>query len=214
MSVLIVEDIPPTRAWLEALVQRLYPDAPVACCGSLRAGLAWLAGQPADGDFLCLIDLGLPDGSGIELIRRIGQALPGARIVVSTLYDDDANVLAALAAGATGYLLKDEEGEAIEARLRGLGRGEVAMTPSISRRILEHFRRHAGFFAVDSAVALSPREVDVLRLIGRGLTAAEAAGMLGISAQTTAGYIKAIYRKLDVNNRAEAALEAAKRGLV
>ncbi|MCW2389603.1 DNA-binding NarL/FixJ family response regulator [Sphingobium sp. B11D3B] len=213
-SILIVEDLAPTRDWLHALVRRVYPNAQIIGCATLRAGYDWLAQQQPDGSFLGLIDLGLPDGSGVDLIRQLRLKLPDARIIVSTLYDDDAHILAALAAGATGYLLKDEESEIIEARLRGMERGEVAMTPSISRRILEHFRKNAGFFAVDSAVLLTPREMDVLRLIGRGLKVAEAAASLGISAQTTAGYIKSVYRKLDVNTRAEAALEAAKRGLV
>jgi DNA-binding NarL/FixJ family response regulator len=213
-SILIVEDLAPTRDWLHALLRRVYPDAQIVGCATLRTGYDWLAQQQPGGAFLCLIDLGLPDGSGVDLIRQLRHKLPDARIIVSTLYDDDAHILAALTAGATGYLLKDEESDAIEARLRGMERGEVAMTPSISRRILEHFRKNASFFAVDSAVVLTPREMDVLRLIGRGLKVAEAATSLGISAQTTAGYIKSVYRKLDVNTRAEAALEAAKRGLV
>ena len=213
-SILIVEDLAPTREWLRALLHRIYPEAEIFDCGTLRCGFDWLGGQQPPDDILCLVDLGLPDGSGIDLIRRVRQTLPAARIVVSTLYDDDAHVVAALAAGATGYLLKDEEAVAIEARLRAMERGEVPMTPSISRRILDHFRHNARFFAVDKGVTLTAREMDVLRLIGRGLKVAEAASSLGISAQTTAGYIKSIYRKLDVNSRAEAALEAARRGLV
>ncbi len=213
-SILIVEDLAPTRDWLHALLARVYPGAHIADCDSLRSSYEWLAQQQGSEEFLCLVDLGLPDGSGVDLIRKLRQKLPAARIVVTTLYDDDAHVLAALAAGATGYLLKDEESDLIEARLRGMELGEVPMTPSISRRILDHFRKNASFFTLDSAVMLTPRELDVLRLIGRGLKVAEAASSLGISAQTTAGYIKSIYRKLDVNTRAEAALEAAKRGLV
>ena len=213
-SILIVEDLAPTREWLHALLRRVYPEAQIVGCETLKSGFDWLAQQRSGEAFLCLIDLGLPDGSGIDLIRQLRQRLPLARIIVSTLYDDDAHILAALAAGAEGYLLKDEESDLIEARLRSMERGEVAMTPSISRRILEHFRKNAGFFAVDAAVVLTPRELDVLRLIGRGFKVAEAAASLGISAQTTAGYIKSVYRKLDVNTRAEAALEAAKRGLV
>ncbi|NJC07332.1 response regulator [Polymorphobacter fuscus] len=214
ISILILEDMAPTRAWLNALLRRIYPDADIADCASLRTGREWLARQEPGGDILCLIDLGLPDGSGVDLIRALRQKLPDARIVVSTMYDDDGHVLAALAAGATGYLLKDEDSMAIEARLHAMDRGEVPMSPSISRRILEHFRAKANFIAAGTDVALTPREEDVLRLIGRGLKVSEAAASLGISPQTAAGYIKSIYRKLDVNTRAEVALEAARRGLV
>jgi DNA-binding NarL/FixJ family response regulator len=211
----ILEDVPATRDWLTALVMSAYPLGIVATAGSLAAARRWLA-TVADGLApLCLIDLGLPDGSGVDFIRELLARLPAARPVVTTLYDDDDHLLAAMAAGAHGYLLKDHEPADMIRRLRAMEQGESPISPAMAERILAHFRNHARLLTGQSALAeLTPRETDVLRLIGRGLKVSEAAAALGISNLTVSGYIKTIYRKLDIGTRAEAAVEAVRRGLV
>jgi len=212
---MVVEDLAPVRSWLAGILARLYPGPVVDECGSLNEALRWLDLQPSHARALCLVDLGLPDGSGITFIHQLIARVPNAQAVVTTLYDDDANVIAAMAAGATGYLLKDEEEDTLNRRLAAMRDGEVPMSPAVSRRILACFRTNAGYFAPDGPpVLLTAREQDVLRLIGRGLRNAEVGGALGISAQTVAGYVKAIYRKLGVASRAEAAVEAMRRGLI
>jgi DNA-binding NarL/FixJ family response regulator len=214
-DILIVEDLEPTRAWMAALLGDLYPDAAICRCADVREALAWISGQNADAAPLCLVDLGLPDGSGAEVLRALAEHLPRARAIVMTLFEDDAHVLDAMSAGAAGYLLKDQDNDSVRARIRSLEAGEVPMSPAVSRRILTLFRERAELFrAIDPSVSLTPRETDMLRLIGRGLRTMEAAQTLGISPQTAAGYLKAVYRKLDVNTRAEAAVEATRRGLV
>jgi len=214
-ALMVVEDLAPVRAWLADVLARLHPDLPVAQCGTLDQALRWLAAQPPGTRALCLVDLGLPDGSGITFIRRLAERLPTAQAGVTTLYDDDASVIAAMAAGAAGYLLKDGEEDALERRLAAMRDGDVPMSPAVSRRILSCFRANAGYFAPDGPpVLLTAREEDVLRLIGRGLRNAEVGGTLGIGTQTVGGYVKAIYRKLGVASRAEAAVEAMRRGLV
>ncbi len=214
-QILVIEDLPTTREWLVNLAQTTFPDCRVEAVASLSEALYWLKGQTADLNALCLVDLGLPDGSGIDFIRALLKKAPGAHAVITTLYDDDANLLNAMAAGASGYILKDQEPELIGSRLAAIDRGEVAMSPSISRRIMAHFQKSARFVtASQDNVVLTPRETDVLRLIGRGLRNGEAADALGISKMTVTDYIKTIYRKLDVSSRAEAALEASRRGLV
>lgn len=213
--ILVVEDMEATRDWLAGLVAQVFPDAQVAVAPTLAAALAWLAVQGAGAGPTCLVDLGLPDGSGITFIRALMQKFPDARAVVTTLYDDDSNLLNAMAAGAAGYILKDQEPDMIGARLAAMERGEVPMSPAISKKILAHFQTSARFVSAgDSDVALTPRETDVLRLVGRGLKISETAATLGLSEQTISGYLKTVYRKLDINTRAEAALEAARRGLV
>lgn len=161
------------------------------------------------------MDLGLPDGSGVDFIRELLMLHPAALPVVTTLYDDDEHLLAAMAAGAQGYLLKDHKPEDIAHRLMAMDRGESPISPAMAARILAHFRTHAQFLNSKAQPAqLTAREIDVLRLVGRGLKVAEVADSLGLSSLTVSGYLKTIYRKLDIGTRAEAAIEAVRRGLV
>lgn len=216
-SIFVLEDVPATREWLIALLATTYPEVPVASAGSLAAARRWLGAQPPeDGPVLCLVDLGLPDGSGVDFIRDLLARNPAAQAVVTTLYDDDEHLLAAMAAGAHGYLLKDHEPADIIHRLQAMvERGESPISPAMAARILTHFRSHARFVRSQSTpVQLTARETDVLRLIGRGFKISEAADTLSLSATTVQGYLKTIYRKLDIGTRAEAAVEAVRRGLV
>jgi DNA-binding NarL/FixJ family response regulator len=206
-SYLVVEDIAETRDWLVDSVASVFGAAAHAA-GSLRDARAWLRRRPAGEALLALVDLGLPDGSGAELIEEIVARSPDALVVVTTVFDDDESLMEALAAGAQGYLLKDQDGPAIAHRLSMIEHGEVPISPAIARRLLQRFRGEE-----PSAAILSPRETEVLRLIGRGLKSGEVAEILAISAQTVATHVKTIYRKLEITSRAEAALEARKRGL-
>lgn len=217
---LVVEDIAATRDWLSGLVHATFPGIGVYNAVDLASARAWLRGPDRRPGALCLIDLGLPDGSGVELIREIGRLDPAARLVVTTIFDDDAHLLQAMAAGAHSYLLKDRAPEEFTALLRQVARDEAALSPPMARRLLDHFRAHAAFVTASApedggagAPELTGREEEVLRLIGRGLTLAEAGGVLAISPQTVATHVKAIYRKLGITSRAEAALEAARRQL-
>lgn len=217
---LIVEDIAATRAWLTGLVHDAFPAIGVWHAATMAEARAWAKANGDSDGLLFLIDLGLPDGTGIDLIRELTESHPLARLVVSTIYDDDLNLMQAMAAGAQSYLLKDRPAEELAELLRRIGHGEVALSPPMARRLLGHFRTHATFVTAGSSSpgdapeqALTPRETEVLRLIGRGLTLAEAGSALVISAQTVATHVKAIYRKLGITSRAEAALEAARRRL-
>jgi len=213
--IFILEDVLATRDWLRGLAKQAYPDASIAFAASLAEARRWLKAQDQNSAPLCLIDLGLPDGSGVDFIRELLARLPSARPVVTTLYDDDEHLLAAMAAGAQGYLLKDHEPADIINRLFAMERGESPISPAMAERILAHFRNHARFMSGQpAATQLTPRETDVLRLIGRGLKVSEAAGTLGLSETTVSGYLKTIYRKLDIGSRAEAAVEAVRRGLI
>lgn len=121
----------------------------------------------------------------------------------------------AIAAGAGGYLLKDMGRDELVRYLRRLEAGETPLSPAVARRMLDYFRaRPVLIQTVEPEAALTPRETEVLRLIGRGLRSGEAAKVMSVTELTVAGYVKAIYRKLNICSRAEAALEAQKRGLV
>ncbi len=212
---LIVEDRPDTRDWLVGVVADAFPDMAHATAGSLREARQWLEGYAADPPWpltLALIDLGLPDGSGVELVREISQAFPDTLPVVATIYDDDLHLFDSLAAGAQGYVLKQEDPHTVAACLRRIDGGEPPLSPSIARRLLERMRPKPEPRPRDEA-GLTARETEVLTLIARGLSAPEAAREIGLQPQTVAGYVKVIYQKLHVSSRAEAVLAAAQRGL-
>jgi len=163
---------------------------------------------------LALVDLGLPDGSGLDLIGKIRQRCPATPVVVVTVHDDDEHLFAALAAGAEGYLLKEQSDDMLVMQLRLWAEGQPPLSPRMATRILSHFREVPTRNSTKEFVTLTPRETDVLACIGRGLRVHEAAQHLGIAESTVTSYVKSIYEKLNINSRAEAALEATRRGLV
>ncbi len=212
---LIVEDRLDTQAWLRGVVvAAAFPDMSVAVAGSLREARSWLDAYPAGVDWtleFALIDLGLPDGSGVDLVRRMAATHPDSLPVVATIYDDDAHLFDSIAAGAKGYILKDEPKGRLVDILRRIENGEPPLSPSIAHRILAYFRPTAQPRPDDAG--LTSRETEVLTLLARGLTVAEAAATLSLRPQTVASYVKNVYHKLNVSNRAEATLAAAHRGL-
>ena len=207
---LLVEDQPRTRDWMLGVLSAAFPDLKIETAGTLKAAHSWLDAH-AGGLWLAIIDIGLPDGSGVDLVRRLQADHPAVLPVVATIYDDDAHLFEAIAAGARGYVLKDEEAGLLVNYLRRIERGEPPLSPSIAHRMLNHFRAPA--VAKDDDAGLSPRETEVLTLLARGLTVSEAARRLGLQPQTVASYVKVIYQKLCVTSRAEATREAIRRGL-
>lgn len=204
---LVVDDLAPSRAWLAQALKLAFPQIAVDSAASLREAQAFLHPAPP----LALIDLGLPDGSGVQLIEQLQRDGARTLCIVATVFDDDAHLFPALRAGAQGYLLKDQPPDAIAAMLSGIARGQPPLSPSIARRLLKHFQPLP---AQPETAPLRPREIDVLRLTAKGMTLAEVAQALDLSRHTVSGYLKDIYRKLSVNSRAEATLEAARLGLV
>lgn len=208
-----MEDRPDTREWLAGVVAEAFPEMVLATAGSLKEARGWLAGEGGASSLaLAVIDLGLPDGSGVELVREIAAAFPQAMPVVATIYDDDTHLFDSLAAGAQGYVLKQEDPASVAQRLRRIDAGEPPLSPSIARRMLERLRPQSQVKPRDEA-ALTARETEVLTLLARGLSAPEAAREIGLKPQTVAGYVKVIYQKLHVSSRAEAVLAAVQRGL-
>ncbi|NNU82003.1 response regulator transcription factor [Halovulum dunhuangense] len=205
--VMIVEDIPATRRWLAGIVAEAFPGSLINESATLRDGRA---AARTYAPTLALIDLGLPDGSGLDVLRDVLAHNPDATCVVSTVMGDDAHVVAALAAGAGGYLLKEQPRELLVRQLRQIAEGIPALSPSIARRLMEHFRLTG---PAAPAVALTARETDVLALIGRGMRNSEVARHLGLSDHTVSSYIKGIYRKLGISSRAEASWHATRLGL-
>jgi DNA-binding NarL/FixJ family response regulator len=176
----------------------------------------------ARGNFdVALVDLGLPDGNGIDLIREIAQTRPETDVMVVTVFGDEAHVLASIEAGATGYLLKRSLNDTLGATVRELRAGGSPISPVIARQLLQRFKRGANDVArASQPVAviddggLSEREREVLLFIAKGFTVGEIANMLHLSAHTVATHVKHIYRKLAVHSRTEAVFEAGRMGIL
>ena len=208
---LLIEDQPQTRDWMLGVLSTAFPAQEVATVGSLKAAHAWLDERGAELG-LAIIDIGLPDGSGIDIVRRLQSQFPTVLPVVATIYDDDAHLFEAISAGARGYVLKDEDSHLLVSYLLRIEAGEPPLSPSIAHRMLSHFRTNVPPKSEPES-DLSPRETEVLALLARGMTVAEVARQLGLQPKTIASYVKVIYQKLSVTSRAAATREAMLRGL-
>jgi DNA-binding NarL/FixJ family response regulator len=160
---------------------------------------------------VALLDLGLPDGSGLTLLPVLKDALPDCKAVIWTQFDDDESLFEALKLGAAGYLLKSTPGAELVLALLEASGGGAPMTPAIARRVLASFRSDAP--PSDRVATLSERERLVLRQLSHGYSYAEIAEQLGVSLATVQTFIRRIYTKLDVHSKAEATRLAARSGL-
>jgi DNA-binding NarL/FixJ family response regulator len=206
--ILIVEDVGETRRWLSTIVTAAFDDCEICEAANMRLGLDLVTCRDFD---LALIDLGLPDGSGLEVLRSLQQLQPDAIAIVTTIMGDDAHIVAALSAGAQGYLLKESSPELLTRQLIQLSKGIPAVSPSIARRIMHHFRLTGPSDCADES--LTDREREVLAYISRGLRNIDVAEALSLSPSTIASHIKSIYRKLGISSRAEATWHATRMGL-
>ncbi|MBS0306824.1 MAG: response regulator transcription factor EmbR [Proteobacteria bacterium] len=212
-TILLLEDLPEIRAWLRKLVQQVFPDAAISESSRVHDALELVKTVKFD---LALVDLGLPDGSGVEVVTRLRDLQPDAQSVVVTIHDDDEHLFPALQAGAFGYILKEQARELIIEQLQRISQGEPPLSPSIARRVMAYFTEKARPSARNSPVphvSLTDRETEVLLRVAKGYTLPEIGVQLGLSRHTIADYVKQIYRKLNVSSRAEAALEAQRLGL-
>lgn len=210
MNVLIVEDLFESRRWLVETVRDAFPTANIREAVSVGEGLAACGERPTPD--LALVDLALPGGSGLDVIRRLATQCPHAHRIVVTATGDDAHLVTALSVGAQGYLLKEQAREVIVKQLVQAMEGIPAISPSLARRIMDHFRLTGP--CVRREGVLSQRELEVLAMIGRGLRVADVARALGMAESTAATHVKSIYRKLDISSRAEAAVHATRMGLI
>ncbi|MGI6244507.1 MAG: response regulator [Pseudochelatococcus sp.] len=212
VSVLVVEDDAPTRWRIGDALSR-EPKFRVAGAANLAEARNLINVSIPD---VLLTDLQLPDGSGMELIREVRQRSETAEIMVISILGDEESVISAILLGANGYLLKDAFPADIADTVRDLLRGHSPISASIARFIVRRTQGRPGGGMVSdlNTAKLTPREIDILWGIAKGFSYADIADHLGISRQTVPGYIKAVYRKLDVNTRGEAVFEALQQGLI
>ena len=210
-NILLLEDLPEIRAWIKALVLQVFPRAQISEAAHVHDALALVSAVRFE---LALVDLGLPDGSGVDVVTALREAQPEAQSVVVTIHDADEHLFPALQAGAFGYVLKEQPREHFMDQLSRISQGEPPLSPSIARRVIAYFAAQARPNAnAIPRVQLTERESEVLLRVAKGYTLPEIGVQLSLSRHTIADYVKQIYRKLNVSSRAEAALEAQRLGL-
>lgn len=209
-SVLIVEDVKSTQDWLAEAVGKAFAGAEILRAATLKEAGTCLRERRPD---LLLVDLRLPDGQGNDLIAATNATPNPPVCVVVTVYDDDRHLFPSLKAGAHGYVLKDLPTDQLAEMLRGVVSGEPPLSPQIARRLLRVFGESGSQGEVQNP-GLTEREEEVLVLIAKGYSTPKAAELLALSHYTVTDYIRNVYRKLNISNRAEAAVVAARLGLL
>lgn len=214
LRVSIVEDDDEMRALLaESVAER--PD--LQLLAQYATGTQALAGLKKEVPNVFLVDLGLGDMSGLEIIRYIAKHHPHCDVLVISVFGDEEHVLSALEAGAHGYLLKGTLTRDITLDIQELRNGGSPLSPIIARQVLKRLQPDSNdnnAIAKDDEETLTPREIEILRLIARGFTYAETAELLNISMRTVHSHLKHIYRKLAVHSKTEAVFEADQRRLL
>ena len=209
VTVALVEDDDEARS---RLVASIRSDPSLRLIGEYRNGGDALAGAAAAAPDVFLVDLGLPDMPGLDVVKRIAARHSSCDILVVTVFGDEESVIGALEAGARGYLLKGALEHDIAEDIRHLRNGGSPLSPVIARQVLKRLLPAAAAQIADSL--LTPRETEILNAIARGFSYAETAGLLHVSVQTVHSHLKNIYKKLAVHSKTEAVFEADRRRLL
>jgi DNA-binding NarL/FixJ family response regulator len=204
IRLLIVDDHPVVRDGLRVAFTG-EPDIEVV--GEAANGLEAIEMVASREANVVLMDLRMPELDGVRAIRRLRESAPETRVLVLTTFDTDSDVLPAIEAGATGYLLKDAPTAELLRAVRAAHQGQSVLSPSVANRLIGQVRK-------PQRGTLSPRELEVLRLVADGATNREAAAKLFISEASIKTHLLHIYAKLDVRDRAAAVGEAYRRGLL
>lgn len=213
ISVAMVED---DASFRESVCEAVAaaPDMVIdAVAASVAEGMTLLNGDPVN---VLVVDLGLPDGSGIQLIREARRRWPRCEVIVATLFGDEDKVLSAIEAGASGYLLKDAMPLSLVDEIRNVHAGGSPVSPMIARQLLRRLRSASVVNDAKDAgrEALSAREIQVLERMALGYTMAETAEYLGIAVTTVNTFVRRIYTKLGVCSKVEAIDAGYRRGLL
>jgi len=220
-QVLIVEDEP---EFLHRFSEAVSASGSLQLLAAVSTGRAAMAVLEAESPDVMLVDLGLPDLDGVQLIRHAARHRPQCEVLVVTMFNDDRHVVESIEAGATGYLLKDASNERIAAAIDEVRAGGSPISPSIARRVLQRFRVSPTPTPATAPPGVAPapeapspltgRETEILRLAAKGLSFETIGQLTEISPHTVVAHVKKIYRKLAVHSRGEAVYEASQMGLL
>jgi two-component system response regulator DevR len=210
LRLLVVDDHEIVRQGLVALLDRRPNFQVVAEAGSVEESIAQARRHQPD---IVVMDVRLPDGSGVEACREIRSELPATRVVMLTSFPDDEAVLSAIVAGAAGYLLKQIRARDLVAALEAVGRGESLLDPAVTERVLQRVRQIATGETHDELAGLTPQERKILLLVAEGKTNKEIASEIFLSDKTVKNYVSSILAKLNLERRAQAAAFVARHRL-
>jgi two-component system response regulator DevR len=205
---LVVDDHEVVRQGLVALLDRRPNFQVVAEAGTVEDALAQAHLHQPD---IVIMDVRLPDGSGVEACREIRAELPDTRVIMLTSFPDDEAVLSAIVAGAAGYLLKQIRARDLITALEAVGRGESLLDPAVTERVLARVRQIASGEIHDELAGLTPQERKILLLVAEGMTNKAIAAEIFLSDKTVKNYVSSILSKLNLQRRAQAAAYLAKR---
>ena len=208
ITVSIVEDNDQLRGTLARVINR---SEGFQCLGDFGSAEAALEGLPKQPPNVVLMDINLPGMNGVECVRKLKEILPKTHAIMLTVYEDTDNIFNALAAGATGYMLKRTPKDELLEAIRDVLKGGSPMTTHIARKVVQSFQRAPAVSSAMEEANLSPREKEVLDLLAQGHLYKEIAEKLGISYETVHTYIRRIYEKLQVRTRTEAVAKFLKR---
>jgi DNA-binding NarL/FixJ family response regulator len=210
LRLLVVDDHEVVRQGLVALIDRRPNFQVVAEAGSVEEAMAQARRHQPD---LVIMDVRLPDGSGVEACRDIRSELPDTRVVMLTSFPDDEAVFSAIVAGASGYLLKQIRARDLIAALEAVGRGESLLDPAVTEKVLARVRQIAAGETHDELAGLTPQERKILMLVAEGKTNKEIASEIFLSDKTVKNYVSSILAKLNLERRAQAAAFVAQHRL-
>lgn len=213
VRVLMVDDQSIVRAGVRALLQKEATIAVVGEAGGVKEAVRKAEELRPD---VVLMDIKLPDGSGIEATRIIRQALPETQVLILTVYEDQDTVLKAIRAGAIGYVLKDIPPADLAGAIRAVQSNGTMINPAIARKMVQRLasvEREAVFIKFRRGLNLTEREIEVLREVASGLSDKGIAAKLFLSEPTIKSHLRSVYNKLHVRNRAQAAAYAVRNGL-
>ena len=210
LRILVVDDHEIVRQGLVALLDRRETLEVVAQAGTVAEAISAAAKFEPD---VVVMDIRLPDGSGIEACREIRAARPETRVIMLTSYPDEEAVLSAIIAGASGYLLKQVRGRDLVAALESVGRGDSLLDPAVTEKVLQRVRTAATGGVSDELSDLTAQERKILLLVAEGKTNKEIAGEIFLSDKTVKNYVSSILSKLNLQRRTQAAAFVAKHHL-
>jgi DNA-binding NarL/FixJ family response regulator len=207
LRLVVVDDHEVVRQGLVALLDRRDAFQVVGEAGTVEEAMTVVRRMRPN---LVIMDVRLPDGSGIEACRDIRSEMPDVRIVILTSYPDEEAVLSAIIAGASGYLLKQIRGRDLVSAIEAVGRGESLLDPAVTEKVLERVRRMAAGSTTDELASLTSQEQKILALVAEGKTNKEIASEVFLSDKTVKNYVSSILSKLNLERRAQAAAYVAK----